>query len=64
MNKLHHVDGELPVYPQAVAIKYTPEISKRTSEWLSGCVNYHHKEQTKSHSNETCYKRLFINFKY
>jgi hypothetical protein len=51
LNELHYVDGELPVYPQAVGIKYTPDVSKRASEWLSGCVNYHHKEQTKSFNN-------------
>ena len=47
LHQQHHVDGELPAYPQGVGIKYTPTERKRTSDWLSKCFDYHHKVQSR-----------------
>jgi hypothetical protein len=46
LHKQHHVDGELPAYPQGVGIKYTPTERGRASDWLNKCFDYHNKVQS------------------
>lgn len=46
LHKQHHVDGELPAYPQGVGIKYTPAERGRASDWLNKCFDYHNKVQS------------------
>lgn len=45
LNQQHYVDGELPVYPQAVGVKYIPGVSATATKWLLACADAHHIEQ-------------------
>lgn len=45
LNEQHYVDGELPIYPQAVGVKYIPGVSDTATRWLTACVDAHNVEQ-------------------
>ena len=47
LNKMHYVNGDLPVYPQSVGLKYIPNESGRVLSWLSTAVKHHHDRQIK-----------------
>lgn len=47
LNEQHYVDGELPIYPQAVGVKYIPGISDTATRWLTACFDAHHTEQAR-----------------
>jgi len=46
LHRRHYVNGDLPVYPQAVGLRYVPdESAPLPPHWLYTCFKYHHTEQ-------------------